>query len=117
MTGGRTVVLGPTGRNFAAGMSGGIAYVWNPKGDFDYFCNMEMVELSLIEDMADNRELYRIIGNHYKYTRSALAAKMLDNWQEYVEQFIKVIPCEYKKVLHDEKMEKLQRKIAQLERE
>ena len=117
MTGGRTVVLGPTGRNFAAGMSGGIAYVWNPKGDFDYFCNMEMVELSLIEDMADNRELYRIIGNHYKYTRSALAAKMLDNWQEYVEQFIKVIPFEYKKVLHDEKMEKLQRKIAQLERE
>ena len=117
MTGGRTVVLGPTGRNFAAGMSGGIAYVWNPKGNFDYFCNMEMVELSLIEDMADNRELYRIIGNHYKYTRSALAAKMLDNWQEYVEQFIKVIPFEYKKVLHDEKMEKLQRKIAQLERE
>ena len=117
MTGGRTVVLGPTGRNFAAGMSGGIAYVWNPKGDFDYFCNMEMVELSLIEDMADNRELYRIIGNHYKYTRSALAAKMLDNWQEYVDQFIKVIPFEYKKVLHDEKMEKLQRKIAQLERE
>ena len=117
MTGGRTVVLGPTGRNFAAGMSGGIAYVWNPKGDFDYFCNMEMVELSLIEDMADNRELYRIIGNHYKYTRSALAAKMLDNWQEYVEKFIKVIPFEYKKVLHDEKMEKLQRKIAQLERE
>ena len=117
MTGGRTVVLGPTGRNFAAGMSGGIAYVWNPKGDFDYFCNMEMVELSLIEDMADNRELYRIIGNHYKYTRSALAAKMLDNWQEYVDQFIKVIPFEYKKVLHDEKMEKLQRKIAQLERD
>ena len=117
MTGGRTVVLGPTGRNFAAGMSGGIAYVWNPKGNFDYFCNMEMVELSLIEDMADNRELYRIIGNHYKYTRSALAAKMLDNWQEYVDQFIKVIPFEYKKVLHDEKMEKLQRKIAQLERD
>ncbi|MDD6779380.1 MAG: glutamate synthase large subunit [Bacteroidales bacterium] len=117
MTGGRTVVLGPTGRNFAAGMSGGVAYVWNPNGDFDYFCNMEMVELSLIEDMADNRELYRIIGNHYKYTRSALAAKMLDNWQEYVNQFIKVIPFEYKKVLHDEKMEKLQRKIAQLDRE
>ena len=117
MTGGRTVVLGPTGRNFAAGMSGGVAYVWNPKGDFDYFCNMEMVELSLIEDMADNRELYRIIGNHYKHTRSALAAKMLDNWQEYVDQFIKVIPFEYKKVLHDEKMEKLQSKIRQLDRE
>ena len=117
MTGGRTVVLGSTGRNFAAGMSGGIAYVWNPKGDFDYFCNMEMVELSLIEDMADNRELYRIIGNHYKYTRSPLAGKMLDNWQSYVDQFIKVIPFEYKKVLHDEKMEKLQKKIAELERD
>lgn len=117
MTGGRTVVLGSTGRNFAAGMSGGIAYVWNPKGDFDYFCNMEMVELSLIEDMADNRELYRIISNHYKYTRSPLAGKMLDNWQIYVEQFIKVIPFEYKKVLHDEKMQKLQKKIAELERD
>ncbi|MCH4156508.1 MAG: glutamate synthase large subunit [Muribaculaceae bacterium] len=114
MTGGRTVVLGSTGRNFAAGMSGGIAYVWNPKGDFDYFCNMQMVELSLIEDMADNRELYRLIGNHYKYTRSPLAGKMLDNWQSYVDQFIKVIPFEYKKVLHDEKMEKLQRKIAEI---
>ncbi len=117
MTGGRTVVLGSTGRNFAAGMSGGIAYVWNPKGNFDYFCNMEMVELSLIEDMADNRELYRIISNHYKYTRSPLAGKILDNWQIYVEQFIKVIPFEYKKVLHDEKMQKLQKKIAELERD
>jgi glutamate synthase (NADPH/NADH) large chain len=102
MTGGRTVVLGTTGRNFAAGMSGGIAYVWNPNGDFDYFCNMEMVELSLIEDMADNRELYRLISNHYKYTRSPLAAQMLENWQEYVDQFIKVIPYEYKKVLDGE---------------
>jgi glutamate synthase (NADPH/NADH) large chain len=115
MTGGRTVVLGSTGRNFAAGMSGGIAYVWNPKGDFDYFCNMEMVELSLIEDMSDNRELYMLISNHYKYTRSPLAAQMLENWQEYVTQFIKVIPYEYKKVLHEEKMEKLNSKIMQLE--
>lgn len=117
MTGGRTVVLGTTGRNFAAGMSGGVAYVWNPNRDFDYFCNMEMVELSLIEDMADNRELYRLIGNHYKHTHSPLAGKMLDNWQEYVEQFIKVIPFEYKKVLHDEKMAKLQQKIASVERD
>jgi glutamate synthase (NADPH/NADH) large chain len=117
MTGGRTVVLGSTGRNFAAGMSGGIAYVWNPNNDFDYFCNMEMVELSLIEDMADNRELYMLISNHYKYTRSPLAAKMLENWQEYVNQFIKVIPYEYKKVLQEEKMESLKRKISQVESE
>lgn len=115
MTGGRTVVLGSTGRNFAAGMSGGIAYVWNPDGEFDYFCNMEMVELSLIEEMADNRELYRLIGNHYKHTHSPLAAAMLDNWDEYVQQFIKVIPIEYKKVLHDEKIAKLARKIASME--
>lgn len=117
MTGGRTVVLGSTGRNFAAGMSGGVAYVWNPDGNFDYFCNMEMVELSLIDDMSDNRELYRLIGNHYKHTHSPLAGKMLDNWQEYVGQFIKVVPFEYKKVLHDEKMEKLQRKIAEVQRD
>lgn len=117
MTGGRTVVLGTTGRNFAAGMSGGVAYVWNPDGNFDYFCNMEMVELSLIEDMADNRELYRLIGNHYKHTHSPLAGRMLDNWQEYVEQFIKVIPIEYKKVLHDEKMARLQQRLASVERD
>lgn len=115
MTGGRTVVLGTTGRNFAAGMSGGIAYVWNSNGDFDYFCNMEMVELSLIEEMADNRELYRLIGNHYKHTHSPLAGAMLDNWDEYVQQFIKVIPIEYKKVLHDEKVANLARKIASME--
>ena len=78
---------------------------------------MEMVELSLIDDMSDNRELYRLIGNHYKYTRSPLAGKMLDNWQSYVDQFIKIIPFEYKKVLHDEKMEKLQKKVAEVERD
>ncbi len=102
MTGGRTVVLGPTGRNFAAGMSGGVAYVWDPAGDFDYFCNMELVELSLIEDPADNRELHRLVSAHFKHTRSPLAARMLDDWQNYVGQFIKIIPIEYKKVLQAE---------------
>lgn len=115
MTGGRTVVLGSTGRNFAAGMSGGIAYVWNPDGNFDYFCNMEMVELSLIEEMADNRELYRLIGNHFRYTHSPLAGAMLDDWDNYVGQFIKIIPIEYKKVLHDEKVANLQRRIASMQ--
>ncbi len=103
MTGGRTVVLGSTGRNFAAGMSGGIAYVWDPDGTFDYFCNMELVELSLIEEVADNRELHRLISTHYKYTRSPLAARMLEEWDLYVRQFLKVIPVEYKKVLEMEK--------------
>lgn len=108
MTGGRTVVLGKTGRNFAAGMSGGIAYVWNKDGDFDYYCNMEMVELSLVEEYADQKELQQLISNHYRYTRSQLAKQMLDHWSDYVGQFIKVIPFEYKKVLINKKMQKLQ---------
>ena len=115
MTGGRTVILGKTGRNFAAGMSGGIAYVLDEDGDFDYFCNMQMVELSLIEDMADNRELRNLISAHYRYTNSPKAKLILDNWNDYVEKFIRVIPIEYKKVLHDEKIEAVKKKIAQVE--
>ena len=117
MTGGRTVVLGKVGRNFAAGMSGGIAYVWNEDGNFDFFCNMEMVELSLIEDTFDNKELHQLIARHYEYTRSPLALRMLENWEMYVQQFIKVMPIEYKKVMHDEKMKLLQQKIENVERD
>jgi len=115
MTGGRTVVLGKTGRNFAAGMSGGLAYVLDEEGDFDFFCNMQMVELSLIEDMADNRELRNLIAAHFRYTQSPKAKHILENWNEYVEKFIRVIPIEYKKVLHDEKIEAVKKKIAQVE--
>ncbi|NLU38131.1 MAG: glutamate synthase large subunit [Bacteroidales bacterium] len=115
MTGGRTVVLGEVGRNFAAGMSGGIAYVLNEKDNFDYFCNMEMVELSLIEDSADAHELQGLISAHYRYTASPMAKKILDNWDTYIDKFIKVMPIEYKKVLHDEKMEAIKKKIAQVE--
>jgi len=115
MTGGRTVVLGKTGRNFAAGMSGGIAYVLDEEGDFDFFCNMQMVELSLIEEMADNRELRNLIAAHYRFTKSPKAKIILENWDSYVEKFIRVIPIEYKKVLHDEKIEAVKKKIAQVE--
>ncbi len=115
MTGGRAVILGKTGRNFAAGMSGGIAYVYNKDEDFDFYCNMEMVELSLIEDAADNRELKQLITKHYEYTNSPLAKRILDNWAEEVERFIKVMPIEYKKVLQDEKLEAIKKKIAQVE--
>jgi glutamate synthase (NADPH/NADH) large chain len=117
MTGGRVVVLGPTGRNFAAGMSGGIAYVWDEKGDFDYYCNMEMVELSLIEDAADNRELKSLVSRHFQYTNSPLAKRILDDWSHSVEQFIKVIPIEYKKILHEEKMAQLNQKLETVERD
>ena len=117
MTGGRVVVLGQTGRNFAAGMSGGVAYVWNPRGDFDYFCNMEMVELSLIEETSYRKELHELIRTHYFYTGSQLAKTMLDNWERYVGEFIQVVPIEYKRVLQEEQMRKLQQKIADMQRD
>ncbi|MDR1091980.1 MAG: glutamate synthase large subunit [Prevotella sp.] len=115
MTGGRTVVLGATGRNFAAGMSGGVAYVYDQQGDFDYYCNMQMVELTLIEDNYDMRELRDLITSHYNYTNSPLAKRILDNWATEVERFLKITPIEYKKVLQDEKLEAIKKKIAQVE--
>ena len=117
MTGGRVVVLGQTGRNFAAGMSGGVAYVWNRDGNFDYFCNMEMVELSLIEEASYRKELHELIRQHYLYTGSKLARTMLDDWPRYADQFILVVPIEYKKVLQEEQMQKLQQKIAEMQRD
>ena len=117
MTRGRVVVLGQTGRNFAAGMSGGVAYVWNRDGNFDYFCNMEMVELSLIEEASYRKELHELIRQHYLYTGSKLARTMLDDWPRYADQFIQVVPIEYKKVLQEEQMQKLQQKIAEMQRD
>ena len=117
MTGGRVVVLGTTGRNFAAGMSGGVAYVWNKNGDFDYFCNMEMVELSLIEEASYRKELHELIRQHYLYTGSKLARTMLDDWNHYAEEFIQIVPIEYQKVLHEEQMRLLQQKIEEMQRD
>ena len=117
MTGGRVVVLGETGRNFAAGMSGGVAYVYDRKHTFDYFCNMDMVELSLVEDNVSRKELLELIRQHYLHTGSALAGRMLDDWQRYVDDFIQVVPIEYKRVLQEEQMRKLRDKIADMQRE
>ena len=117
MTGGRVVVLGETGRNFAAGMSGGVAYVWDKNHTFDYFCNMDMVEINLVEDSVSRKELHELIRQHYLYTGSKLARQMLDNWPRYIEDFIQVVPIEYKRVLQEEQMAKLRKKIADMERE
>ena len=117
MTGGRVVVLGDTGRNFAAGMSGGVAYVWDRHHNFDYFCNMDMVELSLVEDNVSRKELLELIRQHYLHTGSALAGRMLDDWNHYCEQFIQVVPIEYKRVLQEEQMAKLHEKIADIQRD
>ena len=99
MTGGRAVILGPTGRNFGAGMSGGIAYVWDKDGDFESKCNMgtfELEELTLDEDI---EELRALVENHHRYTASTVAADLLDNWKECLQQFVKVFPADYKRVL------------------
>ena len=117
MTGGRVVVLGETGRNFAAGMSGGVAYVWDKKHNFDYFCNMDMVEINLVEDSNYRKELHELIRQHYLYTGSKLARTMLDDWNRYVEDFIQVVPIEYKRVLQEEQVKKLQQKIADMQRD
>lgn len=117
MTGGRVLVLGETGRNFAAGMSGGIAYVWNKKGDFDYFCNMEMVELSLLEHKSSVKEVKELLRKHYEHTGSPLAKDMLEHWEQYADQFIQVTPIEYKRVLAEEQMAKLKEKIEAVQRD
>ncbi len=117
MTGGRVVVLGKTGRNFAAGMSGGIAYVLDEDGDFDYYCNMGMVELSLVEDLNDKKELSDLIARHYELTGSRVAEKILAGVDQFMDRFIKVIPYEYKKVLQEIQLEEIKQKLARVEKD
>lgn len=98
MTGGRVVVLGPTGINFGAGMSGGIAYVYDEDGRFDSLCNTEMVDLDTL-DLNDESELKKLLENHLRYTLSPKAKRILDNWERERERFVKVFPMEYRRVL------------------
>ncbi|MGE5411753.1 MAG: glutamate synthase large subunit [Clostridiales bacterium] len=107
MTGGRVVILGPTGKNFGAGMSGGIAYVWNRVGSFQQLCNQNMVELNSVEDEKDEAELWAMIEKHLRYTNSSLARQILSDWKEILPQFIKVFPKEYKRVLEEESAKQL----------
>ena len=100
MTGGRAVVLGMTGRNFSAGMSGGVAYVLDEVGDFEkHRCNLQMVGLEDVAEADDIDELRRMIQNHHRYTGSTVARRVLDNWDEFLPNFVKVIPTDYKKAL------------------
>jgi glutamate synthase (ferredoxin) len=102
MTGGRVVVIGPTGRNFAAGMSGGIAYVWDKDALFaKERCNMGMVELFPVKDAPDVAELKAMISAHLKYTQSAVAQHILDNWDKVLPQFVKIYPCDYRRVIEE----------------
>ena len=99
MTGGRVVVLGKTGRNFAAGMSGGVAYVLDEVGDFKIRCNQQMVALEQFENEAEAEEIRKLVENHAKYTKSQRAATILANWQTYAPKFVKVMPKDYKRML------------------
>ncbi len=103
MTGGRVVVLGETGRNFGAGMSGGIAYIWDPKSRFAPNCNMEMVELEALEIGEEIAEVRELMERHAEYTGSTLARELLRNWERTVRQFVKVMPTDYKRVLQERK--------------
>jgi glutamate synthase domain-containing protein 3 len=96
MTGGRVVILGQTGVNFAAGMSGGLAYVYDQDGFFDVHCNLEMVDLDLLEG-EDEEELYALIARHRHFTGSQVADRILSNWNKEKDRFVKVFPLEYRK--------------------
>lgn len=103
MTGGRVVILGPTGRNFAAGMSGGIAYVWDPNKEFPEKCNLGTVELEKVESEEDRGELLELLGLQRDLVNSSTARKLIENWPDCLEQFVKVMPIDYKRVLMDRK--------------
>jgi glutamate synthase (ferredoxin) len=104
MTGGRVIVLGRTGRNFAAGMSGGIAYVYDEDKTFKDKCNMDMVALEEIRE-SDKDTIYNLLHNHLKHTNSVKAKKIIDNMHGELKKFIKVIPVEYKRILEGIKIE------------
>jgi glutamate synthase (ferredoxin) len=99
MTRGRVIVLGRTGRNFAAGMSGGVAYVLNPDGDFAERCNLDMVELETFEDAKEEHLVHSLIEEHSRLTGSIRAREIVDEWSRYREIMVKVMPIEYRKVL------------------
>jgi glutamate synthase (NADPH/NADH) large chain len=111
MTGGALVVLGPVGRNFAAGMSGGIAYVLDRDGNFEFFLNKGMVELSGLENEEDENFVKDMVRKHIYWTGSAYGASILEGWEEFRPQFIKVLPVEYKRALQQMKLAELDRKL------
>ena len=110
MTGGRVAILGRTGRNFAAGMSGGVAYVWNPGGGFEDLCNPDMVALEPMVSVEDIAELRRMIEAHLRHTGSAVAERLLSDWRRSLKAFVKVMPRDYKRVLAQRKAAKAARR-------
>jgi len=112
MTGGRVLVLGATGRNFAAGMSGGIAYIWDRQQDFSENCNTQTVELERLEDLEEIGQVHNMLRAHHRYTGSTVAAALLDRWPRCLVEFIRVIPEDYKQMLDDRQTSHRPRKAA-----
>jgi glutamate synthase domain-containing protein 3 len=112
MTRGTAVVLGRTGRNFAAGMSGGIAYVLDEDGDFKLKCNMGMVEIHEVDSKRDEETLRDLLLRHFEHTASEVAKRILENWDELIDRFVKVMPVEYKKVLEKMHLDSEAMKLA-----
>jgi glutamate synthase (NADPH) large chain len=112
MTGGRVVILGKTGRNFGAGMSGGVAYVWDRDGDLHKQCNAETYELEAVSNETDIGELKTLISRHLEYTGSTVAKAILDNWEASLAQFLKVMPTDYKRVLAERALKKEKQALA-----
>jgi glutamate synthase domain-containing protein 2/glutamate synthase domain-containing protein 1/glutamate synthase domain-containing protein 3 len=113
MTGGRVVIIGPTGRNFAAGMSGGIAYVYDDNGSFPRLCNTEMCELERADKPQDIETLRRLLTNHYKFTGSTRAKAILDDWDNEIRWIVKVMPTDYRRVLeHQAEIDERARQLA-----
>ena len=104
MTGGRVVIIGPTGRNFGAGMSGGVAYVYDAEGDFASRCNLEMVGLEALDEPEDLDLVRGLLERHREYTESTVAAKLLEHWPAAAAQFVKVMPREYRRVLEERRI-------------
>jgi glutamate synthase domain-containing protein 3 len=114
MTGGRVIVIGPTGRNFAAGMSGGIAYVYDTSGQFKDLCNLEMVELERPDKPEDIKTIRRLLENHRKFTASHVAGAILDDFDREINWFVKVMPIDYRRVLeHKAEVEERARQLSQ----
>ena len=99
------IVLGKTGRNFAAGMSGGVAYCLDEDRDFNKKCNMDMVVLEKIDEL-DKEVIRNLLVNHHKYTQSPKAKKIFDDFNKYADVFVKVMPLEYKRILEEKKAAK-----------
>jgi len=117
MTGGKIIVIGKVGRNFGAGMSGGIAYVLDEDDNFDYFCNMGMIELTQVRDMDDQEYIQNLLKKHIYYTDSEKAQIILDNWGEYIPKFKKVMPLEYKRALEELKIKQIDKQLKHIKEE